>query len=240
MSPRPPHPPGNILLRELAPAARKELDRHLKPLSFGKGFIFYEHGQEMRHVYFVEHGLVSFTTVLSDGFGVENAAVGREGVLGITSDMRPAPSFGVVMGQIEGAALQIDKPRLREFVEGGNPAFKHRLSLFTEQLMGEMRQSAACLARHEVDARMSRWLLRCQDRIGGEEIPLTQDFMGHMLGVQRSTVSEVASALERDGLITYTRGRITILDRAGLERRACECYPTLRARETDGGVDPAG
>ncbi len=95
-----------------------------------------------------------------------------------------------------------------------------------------------CLARHDLEPRLCRWLLKCQDRLGRDLLPLTQEFLGHMLGSQRSTVSQTAARLEKAGLIRYSRGRITVLDRPGLEARACECYATLRQREREFGIDP--
>jgi len=226
------------LLAALDSRARERLAAHLEPHPFPQGQPFYEDGQDIRHAWFVETGLISLVTTLSDGFTVETSAVGREGAVGVTADLRPAPASGNAVGQIAGHAQRIELGRLREIAHE-DEQLRHKLGLLYEHLVADSRQSAACIARHSVIERMCRWLLRCHDRMGGDELRLTHEFLAHMLGTRRSTVSTVAADLEKAGLIRYSRGTIIVLDRRGLEARACECYATMRRRSIELGLEPA-
>jgi len=224
----------NLLLAELDRSVLDALAPHMERTSFKQGFYFYRHGELLRSAWFLESGLSSHITTLSDGFVVETSAIGRDSALGLSPDLNPRPAFGDCVAQVSGSGLRIDLPRLREVCEA-HPSLRRRLDVAQELLSSDSRQSAACLARHEVEPRMCRWLLRCQDRVQSDELPLTQEFLSHMLGTQRSTVSVTAGVLEADGLIRYSRGRIAVLDRAGLEVRACECYATMRERARELG-----
>ncbi len=228
---------GNLLIASLDVAVRATLADSVERVPFSQGYPFYEDGDELRHAWFVERGLISLVTTLSDGFTVENATVGREGVVGATADLRPAPAFGQAIGQAPGEASRIELSRLREIAQTHEP-LRHRLSLAADLITAESRQSAACLARHEVHQRLCRWLLRCHDRLGDDNLTLTQEFLGHMLGTRRSTVSLVARTLEKAGLIDYSRGSVRILDRKGLEARSCECYASVHRRAVEMGLEP--
>ncbi len=228
---------GNLLLSGLDPSTRAELDRHFERQPFAHADGFYSDGDELRTAWFVEQGLISLVTTLSDGFTVENTAVGREGVIGLTPDLQPARAFGDAIGQTHGETLRIDLAALRE-VASGDEQLRHRLSLSFDLTTADTRQQAACLARHEVHQRLARWLLRSQDRLGSDRLPLTQEFIGHMLGTRRSTVSTVAQDFEQAGLIRYSRGVIQVLDRPGLQARTCECYATMKQRALDLGLEP--
>jgi CRP-like cAMP-binding protein len=142
------------------------------------------------------------------------------------------------MAQTDTHGWRIEHGRLRELT-GQHPGLRYRLSLYADMLAAEHRQSAACLARHEVVPRLARWLLRSQDRVGGKEIPLTQEYLAHMLGAQRSTVSVAAGELEKIGAIRNARGRVTVTDRPALEATACECYAAMRERSIELGLEPA-
>jgi len=228
---------GNLLLGGLDERTRGVLAPHLERFPFAQGVTFFSDGEELRHVQFVDSGLISLVTTLSDGFTVETSAVGREGAVGVTADLRPTPSSSNAVGQIAGQVFRIELARLREIAQADED-LRHKLSLLYEHQVADSRQSAACLARHSVVERTCRWLVRCHDRIGGDELRLTHELLAHMLGTRRSTVSTVAADLEKAGLIRYSRGAITVLDRRGLEARACECYATMRRRSVDLGLEP--
>lgn len=227
----------NLLLASQDPRTREALAPHLELMAFDQGHVFFRDGDHVNHLWFVERGIVSLVTELEDGFAVENTAIGHEGIVGLTSDLHPAQAFGIAIGLIAGEASRIELPRLREIARQDDRLY-HKLSLFHEQITAESRQSCACLARHEVHHRLARWLLRCHDRHGETVLPLTQEFIGHMLGVRRSTVSLVAQELELAGLIRHARGAVEILDRRGLEARSCECYAAMRRRALNLGLEP--
>jgi CRP-like cAMP-binding protein len=228
---------GNLLLAALDERAREAVAEQGERVVFVQGDSLYQDGDELRHVWFVEQGLISLVTTLSDGFTVENTAVGREGAVGLTADLRSTRAFGAAVAQTHGEAVRLDLGRVRELAEE-QTGFRRRLGLFVDQVTAHSRQSAACLARHDVLQRLCRWLLRCHDRMGDQGLPLTQEFLGHMLGTRRSTVSMVAGTLESAGLIRYSRGFITVQDRRGLEARTCECYASLRRRSVELGLEP--
>jgi CRP-like cAMP-binding protein len=229
---------GNLLLAALPERIRGAAAEHFERVTFSQGESFYQDGDHLRHAWFVEHGLVSLVTTLSDGFTVENTAVGREGVVGLTPDLRPSRAFGAAIGQTPGEAVRVELGRVRELALADDD-FRRALSLVLDQITTHSRQSAACLARHDVHQRLCRWLLRCHDKMGDQPLPVTQEFLGHMLGTRRSTVSMVAGALEKAGLIRYSRGLISVRDRRGLEARSCECYASLRRRAAELGLEPA-
>jgi len=225
---------GNLLLAGLDAPVLAAMAAHMERVPFEQGLYFYRHGEILRHAWFLESGLSSHLTILSDGFAVETGAIGHEGAIGLSADLKPRAAFGDCVAQVPGAALRIELARLKDLADAW-PSLRRRLDLAQELLSGESRQSAACLARHEVEPRLCRWLLRCHDRLEGDHLPLTQEFLSHMLGAQRSTVSSAVGVIEAEGLIGHRRGVVTIVDRAGLEARACECYATLRDRAQELG-----
>ena len=217
---------GNRLLLSLDPNDYEALSKHMRPMAFKQGKVLYEPRDPIEWVYFPEQGLISLLSVMISGTAVETAVVGSEGGVGFLE----AVGAGVTFSR---ALVQVDLLALRVPVEAYVAAFDASASLrrtvgsHIELALAEARQTLACQTHHSHVQRLSWWLLECQDRTGGgAEIPLKQDFLAAMLGVQRSTVSQVASVLKADGLISYTRGLIEILDRPGLEKRSCECYAT--------------
>ena len=200
------------------------LRANLKNVRLTRGEVLHPVGVPIKHVYFPESGMVSLLTVMKSGELIETAIVGREGVAGgwVAIDGRNANTQSTV--QIEGSAWQIPTAKFLEINKASDsfqPAIKGVI-LFQAQ------QSAACHAIHSIDSRMCRWLLLSQDVTGSDQIPLTQEFLSHMLGVQRSSVSLCAHTLQKTGLIQYARGKIKIQDRKGLEECACECYAVTR------------
>jgi CRP-like cAMP-binding protein len=181
-------------------------------------------GEHVEHVYFPGGGFCSIVTVLQDGSMVEVATVGREGMVGVTAalDGSPVSSATIVQGETDTCYRMTAEAFRREMDRRG--AFYELLTLYSQALVGVIMQSTACNAVHKVEQRLARWLLMAYDRMGTEAFPLTQEFVAMMLGANRPTVTVVAGTLQKAGLITYHRGRVTILDREKLESASCECY----------------
>jgi CRP-like cAMP-binding protein len=217
----------NALLRSLSPDDYHELQRHLKPVGFKSGHVLYEPEDHVEWVYFPESGLVSLISVMLSGDQVESAVVGREGGVGFLE----AGGAGIIFSR---AIVQIDLVAQRApalaYIQAldGSATLRRTIASHVELTIAEGRQTIACIAHHPAESRLAWWLLECQDRTGQDRLALTQEFLSAMLGVQRSTVSQVAAILKADGLINYSRGVIRILDRAGLQAKSCECYATNR------------
>jgi CRP-like cAMP-binding protein len=181
-------------------------------------------GEHVEHVYFPGGGFCSIVTVLQDGSMVEVATVGREGMVGVTAAMdgSPVSSATIVQGETDICYRMTAEAFRREMDRRG--AFYELLTHYSQALVGVIMQSTACNAVHKVEQRLARWLLMAYDRMGTDAFPLTQEFVAMMLGANRPTVTVVAGTLQKAGLITYHRGRVTILDREKLESASCECY----------------
>ncbi|HEX8471014.1 MAG TPA: Crp/Fnr family transcriptional regulator [Brevundimonas sp.] len=191
---------------------------------FKVGHIFLEAGDEVDNVYFVTSGIISAVAAMEDGRTVEVFMVGREGVThpsAIAADT--IHSYSRHSGQADGEARRIDACKLRELANT-RPGLRQVVADYSASLQAELEQSGGCNALHRADQRFAKWLLRCHDRIEGDTLNLTQEYLGSMLGSQRTTVNEAAQTLQRAGAIHYSRGKIRIVDRAALERTACECY----------------
>ncbi|MFC7378096.1 Crp/Fnr family transcriptional regulator [Brevundimonas sp. GCM10030266] len=202
---------------------REALLAHTVSIDFAQGQIFHEPGDPIDQIYFIEHGVVSAVAVLQDGRTVETVMVGCEGVAGGLAAAVPQVAFTRNVAQMNGAARRIEAGRLRQLVND-RPAIRAVISAYLAALQSELEQSAACNALHRAEQRLAKWLLRCHDRVDGAAFNLTQEYMASMLGSQRTTVNEAAQSLQKSRAITYSRGRITVTDRAALERAACECY----------------
>ncbi len=186
-------------------------------------------GLPIAQVYFPETGMVSMLTVMKSGEQIETAIIGSEGVVGgwVAIDGGNANTQSTV--QIEGSAWQISTAKFLEMYKVSD-AFRSAINGYQGVILFQAQQSAACHAIHSVEARLCRWLLLSQDVIGSEQVTLTQEFLSHMLGVQRTSVSLCAHSLQQSGLIHYSRGKIKILDRKGIQECACECYSVIRER----------
>lgn len=213
----------NHLLARMNPGDRAMLELIGKTVRLTQGAVLYEADDEVRHVHFPHSGAVSMVTTFSDGSGVEGLMVGREGVVEPMCYAMPVRSAARAVVQLPGEALRIEAPRFREAVQA-NPGVRAVLEAHALSAMAELQQAAACNASHRLEPRLAKWLLKSHDRAGADVLPLTQEFLGEMLGAQRTTVTAVASSLQRLGAIGYRRGRITMLDRPALERASCECY----------------
>jgi CRP-like cAMP-binding protein len=186
----------------------------------------YEAGRRIQFAYFPLTSVFSLIADL-DQAPVEVATIGYEGMLGLPAFLGAGTSPNRAFCQIPGETLRISTKDLRRFLDGA-AGLQLRLHRFAQATIVQLAQNVACNRAHTADQRCARWLLQTHDRAGQDVFPLTQDFLAAMLGVRRATVSEIGVALQRAGVITYTRGRITILDRAGLEAAACQCYHTIR------------
>src|SRR5262245_10619760 len=175
-------------------------------------------------------------SVLEGGAMVETAMVGREGVVGAFAGLGPWNAFTRAVVQIPGIAGVIPTSCFQSAV-GQSVRIRNLILRYKEGLLAQVQQTAACNALHSLEARLARWLLQASDRLDDQQLPLTQDCLAQMLGVRRTTVTLMAGKLQEDNLITYHRGHITLVDRAGLERVACECYRTIR-RRTDVSLPP--
>jgi CRP-like cAMP-binding protein len=190
--------------------------------------VLYESGSVLHHVYFPTDSIISLLYVLEDGASAEIAVVGNEGIIGVALFMggETTPSRAVV--QSAGSAYRLKGQLLKqEFNRSG--AMQHLLLRYTQALLTQMAQTAVCNRHHSVDQQLCRWLLLSLDRLASNELSMTQELIANMLGVRREGVTEAAGKLQSAGLITYSRGRITVVDRSGLEARVCECYAVVKA-----------
>jgi CRP-like cAMP-binding protein len=218
----------NILLSRIAEPDLALLTSSLTEVSLIREQKLYDVGDVVPHLYFPGTAVVSVVTVMQNGQCVETSTVGFESAPGILSILAGKRSTSRVFTQVPGSALRVPADQVRE-VAAVRPEFLRLLLSFAEAAASLAELSVACNALHQVQARLARWLLMTQDRVGNHTVPLTQDFLAIMLGVQRTTVSMASSVLKREGLIDYSRGQITVLDREGLSAVACECYRTGRA-----------
>lgn len=201
---------------------------HLQPVSLSQSEILFRPDDRLQHVYFPTNSIVSLLTELEDGNGMEVGLVGREGMVGIAAILGGSETK-VATVQASGAALKMSAEKLEEeFRRGGT--LQSALLRYTHALLTQISQLVVCNARHQIEGRMARWLLMYHDRLDEDEFALTHEFMAAMLGVRRSSISEVASQLQELGFIQYQRGHIKILDRKGLEAFTCECYPVVKEK----------
>jgi CRP-like cAMP-binding protein len=192
-----------------------------------QGVILQEQGEPIERVYFPNSGMISLVAVMKQGNAVETATVGREGAIGAMSGLGPRHAFTRAVVQMPGTASMIATSKFQTIVER-SAVIRDVIVRHNEVLLAQVQQSAACNALHEAEARFCRWLLQSRDRSDSDVVPITQEFLAQMLGVRRTTVTLVAQSLQDAGLLRYRRGRIEIVDRDGLEERACECYKAVR------------
>ena len=191
------------------------------------GEVLYESGGQLKHVYFPTTAIVSLLYVLENGSTAEIAMVGNEGILGISLFMggETTPSRAVV--QRPGQAMRLRADLIKEEFNRAGPLLRLLLR-YTQALVTQMMQTAVCNRHHSVDQQLCRWLLLSLDRMSNQSLSMTQEVIANLLGVRREGVTEAAGRLQRAGLIRYSRGNIDVLDRAGLEREACECYGVVK------------
>jgi CRP-like cAMP-binding protein len=203
------------------------LEPHLTLVDLPLRQVLYEIDDPVSHAYFPHDSIVSLVNVMQDGTTTEVAVFGREGVLGLLSAQVSHKAFGRYVVQMAGSASRISLERFDD-IRNTRPGVRQLIRNYSEALLGQTFQTVACNAVHPVEARCCRWILSMHDRADQDGLSLTHEFLAEMLGVQRSTVSVVTRTLQAAGLIRQSRGGITVIDRAGLEENACECYGRIR------------
>jgi CRP-like cAMP-binding protein len=221
------NPKQNHLLAALGSGEYERLLPHLELVSMALGESLYESGELLRHVYFPTTSIVSLLYVMQDGASAEIAVVGNEGILGISLFMggETTPSRAIV--QSAGFGYRLKARYLKEEFHRAGPVM-YLLLRYTQALITQMAQTAVCNRHHSIEQQLCRWLLLSLDRLSTYELSMTQELIANMLGVRREGVTEAAGNLQRDGIIRYSRGRITVLDRERLERNVCECYAVVK------------
>jgi CRP-like cAMP-binding protein len=225
--PSPQSPNQNHLLAALPTAEFERLAPHLEPVEMALGDVLYESGGRLQYVYFPTTAILSLQYVMENGSSSEFAGVGNEGVLGISLFMggNTTPSRAVVQTGGQGYRLKAQL-MLQEFKLAG--PMQQLLLRYTQALITQMSQTAACNRHHSLEQQLCRWLLLTLDRMPANELMMTQELVANMLGVRREGVTEAAGKLQQAGVIRYRRGHITVLERAGLESRVCECYAVVK------------
>jgi CRP-like cAMP-binding protein len=229
MSAPEPQAARNRLLAALPPDVLAQIRPKLTCVSLTNRQVLYPAEGPIEAVYFPEAGMVSMVSHLEDGVQAEVGIVGREGMVGVPLLCGVDTSFVEALVQMPGQALRMEAGAFRRELEA-NATLRALLFRYNEALHAQISQTAACNGRHGLEQRLARWLLMAHDRVDGDELPLTQDFIAIMLGVHRPSVTVTAGILQRAGLIRYAGGRITVLDRDSLEAASCECYDMVRRR----------
>jgi CRP-like cAMP-binding protein len=219
-----------LMNRLLAGLPREEYGRlqpHMERVPLPKGKVIYGAGDTVRHAYFPTRGMVSLLSSTSDGSTVEVAMVGSEGMTGLPAVLRVETSPYQVMVQIRGDAVRVSARAVRRAFDQ-SPVLRDLLLRYAHAVLMQVSQSAVCNRFHTTEQRLARWLMVTRDRTGSDSFELTQEFLSHMLGAPRTSVTAVAAAFQRSGLIRYSRGRITVTDLARLEITSCECYGVVK------------
>lgn len=217
----------NLILGALRDKEYEHFYPYLEPIALAQGTTLYGAGDTARHAYFLVSGMISLLAITEDGQAIEVGMVGNEGMVGLPIVLGFNIVPHLVVTQLPCTAVRIRTDRLKaEFNLGGQ---LHDLLLrYTETLITQLSQSASCNMFHTVRERLCRWLLIARDRVQSDTLCLTQEFMSQMIGTPRTSVTAIAGSLQREGLVNYRRGKIVILDRAGLESASCECYGIVK------------
>ena len=225
------HPAENLLVSALPDSDQRRWHHLLEPVDLQLGQVLSESGRTPSHVYFPTTAIVSLLYVMENGASAEIAVVGHEGVVGIALFMggESTPSRGVV--QSAGECWRLRAAAIKDEFNRSHPVM-HLLLRYTQALITQMAQTAVCNRHHSIDQQLCRWLLLSLDRLPGNQLTMTQELIANMLGVRREGVTEAAGKLQRQGVIEYSRGHITVLDRSKLEALSCECYAVVK-RESD-------
>ena len=222
-------PRSNRLLAAMEADSRARIEPHLEPIALKLGDVVCDAGGLLKHAYFPQGAVLSLLTVLENGSAVETANIGREGAFGLFAAMYSRVSFNRCLVQFEGGIVRCPIELLQS-------EFKHSEHVrdlfvsYSETLLSQVQQTVACNAMHTTEERICRWLLMMHDRAEGEALPYTHEFLSHMLGANRKSVTLAAQSLQTAGLISYHRGKIKVVDRAGLEKASCECYAIVKER----------
>lgn len=222
-------PTGNQLLDALSHPNRALIAPHLEPVSYARGETVFEAGSEVTHVIFpCADAVVALVVVTRDGRTAETATIGREGAMGGIVSHGHLPAAATALVQVGGPMLRLSAQRLQEGAEQSSQLRDH-LARYTDCLMAQLLQNAACNALHPIDQRCLRWILTLHDRIGSDTLPITHEWLASMLGVQRTYLTRILRTLQEQGLLRVGRGRIVLLDRPGIAAAACECHARVQA-----------
>jgi CRP-like cAMP-binding protein len=220
---------GNRLLAAMEADSRARIEPHLEPVVLKLGEVVCDAGGLLKHAYFPQGAVLSLLTVLENGSAVETANIGREGAFGLFAAMYSRVSFNRCLVQLEGGIVRCPIELLQsEFNRSDH--VRDLFVSYSETLLSQVQQTVACNAMHTTEERICRWLLMMHDRAEGEALPYTHEFLSHMLGASRKSVTLAAQSLQTAGLISYHRGKIKVVDRAGLEKASCECYAIVKER----------
>jgi CRP-like cAMP-binding protein len=224
---QPEHGPFNRFLATLPPHDFSLLAPHLRTIPLERGAMLHDVGEGIEHVYFPHSGMISLVAVMQNGATVETATIGRAGVIGASAGLGARSTIAQAIVQLPGTAARISASQFQA-AAAQSQALRDLIVRYNDVLLAQVQQSVACNALHGLEARLCRWLLQTHDCIDGTVILLTQEVLGQMLGVRRTTVTIAARLLQRAGLIRYRRGHIQVLDRAALEDISCECYAVIQ------------
>ena len=220
-------PKSNQLLAALPSDEWTRIAPHLELVDMTLGLVLYESGGTLSHVYFPLNAIVSLLYVMANGASAEIAVVGNEGLVGISLFMGGESTPSRALVQSAGHAVRLSARLVKDEFNRSGPVM-HLLLRYTQALITQMAQTAVCNRHHSLDQQLCRWLLLSLDRLGSNELVMTQELISNMLGVRREGVTEAALKLQNSGLIRYARGHITVLDRPALEKRTCECYAVVK------------
>jgi CRP-like cAMP-binding protein len=220
---------SNLLLASFSSETMAALVPHLRLIELPRETVLFEARDTIKTLYFPHNGIVSIVVDLSSGETIETATIGRDSLVGGSAALDDDIALNRAIVQIKAVASAVDVGTFRKLAQQSHNLHA-TLARHRQFILAQAQQSAACHAAHSLDARLSRWLLRCHDLLGTEEIPLTQEFLAEMLGVRRTTVTIGASMLQKAGFINYRRGHIRLIDLEGLRDSACECYETIKAQ----------
>jgi CRP-like cAMP-binding protein len=221
---------NNEFLSSLAEADFEALRPHLKPLELVHAAVLFETGGTIARVYFPTSGIVSLVITLENGGTVEAGMIGNDGVVGSSAALDGSLALNKAIVQSSGEALTIDAGRMKDYVRRSE-TLRTRLYRHDIFMLAQAQQSAACLAKHDVQARLCRWLLRSRDLLQSDNLFLTQEFISEMLGVRRTSVTTVAKQFHTAGMLNYKRGHIELIDIEAIRDSACECYEAVNAQK---------
>jgi CRP-like cAMP-binding protein len=224
----------NGLLAAVPRNACRGLLAGLEPVTLTFGDVLYEPGDTIRHVYFPGSSVVSLLTLADGHLALEVGLIGREGMVGVPLVLGHNDSSVRALVQGTGSAMRMASALFRKEFQR-QPPLQKAIYRYVHSLMAQISQTAACNRFHVVEARLARWLLMTHDRVQSDQFHMTQEFLGHMLGVRRVGVTRAAQALQKNKLISYNRGNIIVLDRPGLEAAACQCYSIVKMEKTRSG-----
>jgi CRP-like cAMP-binding protein len=222
-----PDPRKNLLLAALNGEVWQRWEPLLEHVELPLGHVLHESGKAMSHMYFPTTAIVSLLYVMKNGASAEIAVVGKDGLIAVSMFMGGGSSPNRAVVQSGGHGFRLDAKSLKQEFDKGGPVL-HLLLRYTQALIAQTSQTAVCNRHHTLDQQLCRWLLLTLDRLEGNNLVMTQELIANMLGVRREGVTESATKLQNAGLISYSRGRITVLDRHGLEARTCECYGVVK------------